>query len=124
MCRERDLAVTVVERGAAPLVGALGGMIGAVAADMQREHGVDLLSDATTAVAVRHPLYEYQFLALEHWGNAEYVTHYNDHRPHQARQQLPPAAHTPPPPITDLGAALVRRRTILNGLVSEYSQLA
>ncbi|MFD0576598.1 FAD-dependent oxidoreductase [Dactylosporangium darangshiense] len=41
-CRERDLAVTVVERGPTPLVGALGGVIGAVAADLQREHGVDL----------------------------------------------------------------------------------
>jgi NADPH-dependent 2,4-dienoyl-CoA reductase/sulfur reductase-like enzyme len=146
VCRERDLAVTVVERGPAPLVGALGGVIGAVTADMQRQHGVDLrcgvtvtalegdsdgrlrrahLSDATTVdaeVAVvalgairntewlygsglavgawgvgcdagcrafdinglvtddvfvagdvarfPHPLYEYQFLALEHWGNA------------------------------------------------------
>ncbi|SDG46187.1 NADPH-dependent 2,4-dienoyl-CoA reductase, sulfur reductase [Sinosporangium album] len=146
VCRQRDLAVTVVERGQAPLVGALGGVIGAVAADLQREHGVDLrcgltvtrlegddsgrlrrahLSDGTAldadvAVvalgAVRntewlhdsglaagvwgvacdagcrafdingvttddvfvagdvarfpHPLYNYQFLALEHWGNA------------------------------------------------------
>ncbi|NJC85312.1 FAD-dependent oxidoreductase [Planosporangium mesophilum] len=145
-CRERGLAVTVVERGPAPLVGALGGVIGAVAADLQREHGVDLrcgvtvaalegdgagrlrrahLSDGSTVdaeVAVvalgairntewlygsglavgdwgvgcdagcrafdvngvvsddvfvagdvarfPHPLYDYQFLALEHWGNA------------------------------------------------------
>ena len=145
-CRDQDLAVTVAERGPAPLVGALGGVIGAVAAGMHREHGVDLrcgvtvtslegdtagrlrrahLSDGTTmdadvAVvalgAVRntawlhgsglavgawgvgcdagcrafdvngvttddvfvagdvarfpHPLYDYQFLALEHWGNA------------------------------------------------------
>ncbi|MER7008576.1 FAD-dependent oxidoreductase [Dactylosporangium sp. NPDC000555] len=146
VCRDRDLAVTVVERGPAPLAGALGGVIGAVAADLQREHGVDLrcgvtvtalegdgdgrlrrarLSDGGTidaevAVvalgAIRntewlrgsglaaghwgvgcdagcrafdvngvvtddvfvagdvarfpHPLYDYQFLALEHWGNA------------------------------------------------------
>ncbi|MEU8776414.1 FAD-dependent oxidoreductase [Streptomyces sp. NPDC048606] len=41
-CRERDLAVTVAERGAAPLVGALGGVIGEVAAELHREHGVDL----------------------------------------------------------------------------------
>jgi transposase InsO family protein len=54
----------------------------------------------------------------------EYVTHYNDHRPHQARQQLPPAADTPPRPIADLGAGRIRRRTILNGLISEYSQAA
>ncbi|NJC68320.1 FAD-dependent oxidoreductase [Planosporangium thailandense] len=146
ICRDRDLAVTVVERGPAPLVGALGGVIGAVAADLQRAHGVDLrcgvtvaalegdaagrlrrahLSDGSTidadvAVvalgAIRntewlhgsglavgdwgvgcdagcrafdaagvvaddvfvagdvarfpHPLYDYEFLALEHWGNA------------------------------------------------------
>ncbi|MFF5235163.1 FAD-dependent oxidoreductase [Dactylosporangium sp. NPDC000521] len=145
-CRSRDLAVTLVERGPAPLVGALGGVIGAVAAGLHREHGVDLrcgvtvtrlegdtagrlrrahLSDGSTVDAevavvalgaVRntewlrdcglavgdwgvgcdagcrvfdaagvvtddvfvagdvarfpHPLYDYQFLALEHWGNA------------------------------------------------------
>ncbi|MGY4743124.1 FAD-dependent oxidoreductase [Streptomyces sp. B21-108] len=145
-CRERGLAVTIAERGAAPLVGALGGVVGAVAAEMQREHGVDLrcgvmvtalegdasgrvraaqLSDGSTvatdvvivslgatrntewlagsglgagprgiacdagcrAFDVRgivtddiyaagdvarcpHPLFGYQFLSLEHWGNA------------------------------------------------------
>ncbi|MER6950853.1 FAD-dependent oxidoreductase [Nonomuraea sp. NPDC000554] len=145
-CRERSLNVTVVERGPAPLVGALGGVIGAVAAELQREHGVDLrcgltvtslegdqagrlrrahLSDGTaldTELAVialgatrntewlrgsglaagprgiacdagcrafdvngivtddifvagdvarsPHPLFGYQFLSLEHWGNA------------------------------------------------------
>ncbi|WP_326826074.1 NAD(P)/FAD-dependent oxidoreductase [Streptosporangium sp. NBC_01756] len=145
-CRERGLEVTVAERGPAPLVGALGGVIGAVAAELQREHGVDLrccitvtalegdpagrlrrahLSDGTALdvdVAVialgamrntewlagsglgagprgvacdagcrafdvhgivtddifvagdvarsPHPLFGYQFLSLEHWGNA------------------------------------------------------
>ncbi|MEU5088982.1 FAD/NAD(P)-binding oxidoreductase [Streptomyces sp. NPDC021356] len=42
VCRERDIPVTVAELAPAPLVGALGAMIGQVAADMQREHGVDL----------------------------------------------------------------------------------
>ncbi|NMH98817.1 FAD-dependent oxidoreductase [Pseudonocardia acidicola] len=145
-CRDLGLAVTVVEAGPAPLVGAMGGVIGAVTADLQREHGVDLrcgvtvtalegdgsgrlrrarLSDGTVldvdvAVAalggirnvewlegsgvaagawgvgcdagcrvfdvnglvsddvfaagdvarLPHPVYAYQFLALEHWGNA------------------------------------------------------
>jgi NADPH-dependent 2,4-dienoyl-CoA reductase/sulfur reductase-like enzyme/ferredoxin len=145
-CRDLGLPVTVIEAGAAPLVGALGRVIGSVAADLQRDHGVDLrcgvtvtalegdsagrlrrahLSDGSAldvdvAVAalggVRnvewlrdsglaaaawgvgcdagcraftvdgmvtddvfvagdvarfpHPLYEFQFLALEHWGNA------------------------------------------------------
>ncbi|MFI5618028.1 NAD(P)/FAD-dependent oxidoreductase [Streptomyces sp. NPDC051567] len=145
-CRERGLAVTVAERGAAPLVGALGGVVGEVAAELHREHGVDLrcgvmvtglegdstgrvraahLSDGTTvetdvvvvslgalrntewlagsglgagprgiacdagcrAFDIRgivtddiyvagdvarspHALFGYQFLSLEHWGNA------------------------------------------------------
>ena len=42
ICRELDLAVTVAERGEAPLVGPLGGVIGRIAAEMQRDHGVDL----------------------------------------------------------------------------------
>lgn len=146
VCRELGLPVTVAERGKAPLVGALGGVIGAVMADRQRQHGVDLrcgvtvtaldgdadgrlcrahLSDGSTLevdVAVvalggirnvewledsglaagvwgvacdtgcraldvnglvsddvyvagdvarfPHPVYDYQLVALEHWGNA------------------------------------------------------
>lgn len=145
-CCELGLSVTVVERGSAPLVGALGGAIAEHVATLQRQHGVDLrcqmmvthlsgdaqgrlccahLSDGSTietevAVvalgAIRntewlcdcglavgtfgvgcdagcrafdinaivtddvfvagdvarfpHPLYHYQFLSLEHWGNA------------------------------------------------------
>jgi NADPH-dependent 2,4-dienoyl-CoA reductase/sulfur reductase-like enzyme/ferredoxin len=145
-CRDQDLAVTVAERGSAPLVGAVGEVIGAVAGDIQREHGVDLrcgvtvtgmegdgngrlrrahLSDGATidtdvavvalgairnvewlfgsglavgpwgvgcdagcrafdanglvtddvfaagdVARIPHPAYDYQFLAVEHWGNA------------------------------------------------------
>jgi NADPH-dependent 2,4-dienoyl-CoA reductase/sulfur reductase-like enzyme/ferredoxin len=145
-CRDADIPVTVAERGPAPLSGALGHTIGAVAGDMQRENGVDLrcgvtvtslegdgngrlrrahLSDGATVdtdVAVvalgalrnvewllgsglavgpwgvacdagcrvfdanglvtdevfaagdvarsPHPAYDYQFVAVEHWGNA------------------------------------------------------
>jgi 3-phenylpropionate/trans-cinnamate dioxygenase ferredoxin reductase subunit len=42
VCCELGIPVSVVERSSAPLVGALGGVIGAVAAEVQREHGVDL----------------------------------------------------------------------------------
>src|SRR5258707_9760320 len=145
-CCELGLPVTVTERGAAPLVGALGGALAERVALLQRQHGVDLrcqvtvtslegdaqgrlrrahLSDGSsidTEVAVvalgamrntewlrdsglaadargvtcdagcrafainaivtddifvagdvarfPHPLYDYQFLSLEHWGNA------------------------------------------------------
>ncbi len=145
-CCELGLPVTLVERGIAPLVGALGGIVAQRAAALQRQHGVDLRCQMTvtslegdaqgklrrahfsngssldTEVAVvalgairntewlrdsglaagkfgvacdagcraidinaivnddvfvagdvarfPHPLYHYQFLALEHWGNA------------------------------------------------------
>lgn len=48
VCRELDLPVTVAERAGGPLVGALGGVIGDIAAKMQRDAGVDL----RTGVAV------------------------------------------------------------------------
>ncbi|MET8948558.1 FAD-dependent oxidoreductase [Streptomyces sp. NPDC004542] len=41
-CREMGVAVTVAERAGAPLVGALGGVIGAVAAQLHQDNGVDL----------------------------------------------------------------------------------
>src|SRR5215469_8685874 len=47
ICRDLGLPVTVVEQGPAPLVSALGGVIGRVAADMQRDHGVDLRCGVT-----------------------------------------------------------------------------
>lgn len=42
VCRELGLNVTVAERAEGPLVGALGGVIGEIAGEMQREAGVDL----------------------------------------------------------------------------------
>lgn len=42
VCRDLDLAVTLVERGPAPLGGALGTTIGNIAAERIRRHGVDL----------------------------------------------------------------------------------
>lgn len=47
VCRELGLNVTVTERGEAPLVGALGKLIGGIAAGMQRDHGVDLRCGVT-----------------------------------------------------------------------------
>ena len=46
-CREIGLAVTLTERSAAPLAGALGAAAGAVAAQLQRQHGVDLRCNVT-----------------------------------------------------------------------------
>lgn len=44
VCRTLDLPVTLIDRGPAPLTGGLGEAVGAVAAEIQREHGVDLRS--------------------------------------------------------------------------------
>ncbi|MEU7875718.1 FAD-dependent oxidoreductase [Dactylosporangium sp. NPDC049140] len=42
VCVELGIPVTVAEAGPAPLIGALGGVIGRISADIMREHGVDL----------------------------------------------------------------------------------
>jgi hypothetical protein len=52
---------------------------------------------------------------------ADYTDHYNRHRPHRSLGHRPP---NPPPTIVDLNAARVQRRSILGGLINEYSQAA
>jgi putative transposase len=59
----------------------------------------------------------------------EYVTHYNQHRPHRARNLSPPRAtntpHTPDPGDPgDPGRRTIQRRRILGGLISEYHRAA
>jgi putative transposase len=54
----------------------------------------------------------------------EFGTHYNEHRPHQSRGQRPPNAAATGPAVVDLASVRVRRRKILSGLISEYSQAA
>ena len=53
----------------------------------------------------------------------EYVAHYNQHRPHRARNLRPPDhddSHTAP--VTDLAAARIRGRRVLGGLIHEYER--
>ncbi|WP_406416531.1 integrase core domain-containing protein [Streptomyces sp. NBC_00842] len=56
----------------------------------------------------------------------EYIQHYNGHRPHQSRQQLPPDSDQPsnPAAITDLQAHRIRRQPILGGLINQYHRAA
>jgi transposase InsO family protein len=50
---------------------------------------------------------------------SEYIDHYNQHRPHRALHQSPPAGHTHPPAP---GAnTRVLRQGRLGGLISEYA---
>jgi hypothetical protein len=50
-----------------------------------------------------------------------YSAHYNRHRPYRSLGQRPPA---PRPMIPNLPAGTARRRPILGGLTSEYTQAA
>jgi DNA-directed RNA polymerase specialized sigma24 family protein len=51
----------------------------------------------------------------------EYAGHYNRHRPHQSREQLPPDQETQATAPLNLP---VRRRKVLDGVISEYYQAA
>jgi transposase InsO family protein len=56
---------------------------------------------------------------------ATYVSHYNGHRPHQSRNQRPPEVEANPvTPVRDLDPSRIRRRSVLGGLVHEYSEVA
>jgi hypothetical protein len=52
---------------------------------------------------------------------SEYTGHYNQHRPHQSRQQRPPDQQTQTTAPQNLP---VRRRKILGGVITEYYQAA
>ncbi|GAB3006853.1 hypothetical protein GCM10027184_75430 [Saccharothrix stipae] len=53
-----------------------------------------------------------------------YEDHYNRHRPHQARDQLPPEAQQHPAAVHDLDTHKVLRTRILGGLINEYKEAA
>src|SRR5690349_3218727 len=52
----------------------------------------------------------------------EYIDHYNQHRPHRALQQSPPAG-CPHPPALGTNVRVLRRDR-LGGLIREYAQAA
>ena len=56
---------------------------------------------------------------------AEYVDHYNSHRPHRSLSQRSPAApDSLPAPIDDIDPATLRRTDRLGGLIHEYRLVA
>ena len=55
----------------------------------------------------------------------EYVAHYNQHRPHRARNLRPPDRDgSTTVPVTDLATARIRRHKVLGGLIHEYERAA
>jgi putative transposase len=52
---------------------------------------------------------------------AGYARHYNEHRPHQSREQRPPLHE--PSQMGDV-TARIERRQVVHGLISEYSRAA
>ncbi len=52
---------------------------------------------------------------------AGYSRHYNEHRPHQSREQRPPLHE--PGQVLDV-TARIKRRQVVNGLISEYARAA
>ncbi len=55
---------------------------------------------------------------------AAYERHYDEHRPHQARCQLPLDAHEQRAAAYDLHIHTVLRTRILGGLINEYRHAA
>jgi putative transposase len=53
-----------------------------------------------------------------------YAQHYNRHRPHQARAQLPPLAHEHPKPMSDPTTHRLLHTRILGGVINEYRYAA
>lgn len=53
-----------------------------------------------------------------------YARHYNGHRPHQARCQLPPLAREHPSPMTAPIAHRILRTRVLGGVINEYRYAA
>ena len=55
----------------------------------------------------------------------EYAAHYNQHRPHRARNLRPPdRGDIITTPLTYLATARIRRHKVLGGLIHEYERAA
>ena len=55
----------------------------------------------------------------------EYVAHYNQHRPHRARNlRSPDSRDVTTAVVSDIRTAEIRRRKVLGGLINEYQRAA
>ena len=54
----------------------------------------------------------------------EYATHYNQHRPHRARNLIPPSPKIRTRMAPELSEGKIRRQPVLGGLINEYERAA
>jgi putative transposase len=76
---------------------------------------------------IRHEILDHVLITGEAHARqvlAAYEIHYNKHRPHQARGQLPPEAQEQPAAVHDLKASRLLRTRLLGGLINEYRYAA
>jgi putative transposase len=55
---------------------------------------------------------------------AAYQRHYNEHRPHRARNQLPPDTHHQPATAHDFETRRLLRTRVLGAVINEYRYAA
>jgi transposase InsO family protein len=75
-----------------------------------------------TIQTLRHELCDHALILNEAHARrllASYQRHYNDHRPHQARSQLPPGNDRPPATVHDLQPHRLRPNRVLGGLIND-----
>jgi putative transposase len=106
--------------------------------DVFRADGLDILTTAPRAPrmnahcervirTLRSELCDHVLILSEaHAGHvlAEYQRHYNEHRPHQARQQRPPNVRQQPTTTHSVSAGKLLRTHVLGGLINEYRYAA
>jgi putative transposase len=76
---------------------------------------------------LRHELFDHVLILNQAHARqllATYQRRYNNHRPHQTRNQLPPDTDQQPATIHDLQTHRVQRTRILGGLINEYRYTA
>jgi hypothetical protein len=76
---------------------------------------------------LRHELCDHMLVLNEAHARlllATYEQHYNNHRPHQTRSQLPPNRDQQPAAIHDLRVHRVHHTRVLGGLINEYRHTA
>lgn len=93
---------------------------------MESLHTFRVSANAVATIGGRECLDRMLIFGRRHFERvlAEYIAHYNDHRPHRALGQRSPLTMDSPPPIDDREPADSRRSDAAFGLIHEYRLVA